>query len=123
MKFGAMVLMGWLLASVAVAGAREVQVLPDQWRFQAGDVPGGAHPGTDDARWTALSLPHNWGWEQGQRGDEKYRRGPGWYRRSLNLKPSPGRRYFIRFGAAGSVADVYLNGAWLRQHRGAFGAF
>ena len=123
MKFGAMVLMGWLLASVAVAGAREVQVLPDQWRFQAGDVPGGAHPGTDDARWTALSLPHNWGWEQGQRGDEKYRRGPGWYRRSLNLKPSPGRRYFIRFGAAGSVADVYLNGAWLGQHRGAFGAF
>src|SRR4029079_17191634 len=73
--------------------------------------------------WQSLSIPHNWGWEQAQRG-ERYLRGPGWYRRSLDIGvPKAGRRYFARFEAAGSVADVFLNGKFLGQHRGAFGAF
>jgi hypothetical protein len=36
--------------------------------------------------------------------------GPGWYRRELNLTPETGKRYFVRFEAAGSEAEVYLNG-------------
>ena len=81
------------------------------------------NPGFNDGDWQAVSIPHNWGWEEAQQGKDFYR-GPGWYRRDLNLgAPQSGKRYFLRFEAASLVADVYLNGAWLGQHRGAFGAF
>ena len=102
------------------------------WRFKLGEVADAAQPQFDDHDWQKVVLPHNWGWEEAQRG-ENYYRGPGWYRRALNIgAPKPGKprnevlrgkRYFLRFEAAGSVADVYLNGKLLGQHRGAFGAF
>ncbi len=101
---------------------RAAQLLDDHWRFQQGDPNGAEKAGFDDSNWQAISVPHCWGWEQAQRG-EKYLRGPGWYRRKLTLQPKPDHRYFLRFEAAGSVADVYLNGQLLGEHRGAFGAF
>jgi beta-galactosidase len=112
----------------AVAGSlraadRTTLPLTTGWRFQSGEAAGAQNPDFNDAGWETVSLPHNWGWAQAQRG-ENYSRGPGWYRRELNIGPPKSqRRYFLRFEAAGSVADVYLNGKWLGQHRGAFGAF
>ena len=75
-----------------------------------------------DTNWQTISIPHNWGWEEAQQGKDYYR-GPGWYRRELDLKPQAGKRYFLRFEAASLFADVYLNGDFLGEHRGGFGAF
>ena len=112
-----------LTVQSSLAQSRTSQRLNADWKFQSGEVEGAKATDFDAANWQTLSLPHNWGWEQAQRG-EKYQRGPGWYRRTLDLgTPQPNRRYFARFEAAGSVADVYLNGKALGQHRGAFGAF
>jgi beta-galactosidase len=105
------------------AAVRDDTLLESGWRFQQGDVPGADKITFADTNWTAVSLPHNWGWQQAEKG-EKNLRGPGWYRRDLDLgQPQPNRRYFLRFEAASSVADVYLNGKLLGEHRGAFGAF
>lgn len=102
---------------------RRIISLTDDWRFQYAEITNARSATFDDSSWTKLSLPHNWGWEQAQQG-KNYQRGPGWYRRSLAIgKPKSGRRYFLKFEAAGSVADVYLNDQSLGQHRGAFGAF
>ncbi|MFO1488500.1 MAG: glycoside hydrolase family 2 TIM barrel-domain containing protein [Verrucomicrobiota bacterium] len=112
-----------LCAALLPAGARDVTRLDDGWRFQSGEVSDGQGAQIKDQNWQTVSIPHNWGWEDAQRG-KKYYQGPGWYRRDLNVgKPESGRRYYLRFEAAGSVADVYLNGKLLGQHRGAFGAF
>jgi len=112
-----------LLVVSSRALAREATRLDEGWRFKQGDVSGAEQPTFDDKDWQGLAIPHNWGWEDAQQGKE-YLRGPGWYRRVLDIGvPKPGRRYFLRFEAAGSVADVYLNGKPLGQHRGAFGAF
>jgi len=111
------------LVQPARAAGREDTLLDDGWQFHPGEMTGAAQPGGSDTDWQPVSIPHCWGWEQAQRG-EKNLRGPGWYRRALDLgRPQPGRRYFVRFEAAGSVAEVFLNGKPLGQHRGAFGAF
>ena len=102
--------------------ARESTLLDSNWLFKQGDITGAQQSDYNVQDWETLSIPHCWGWQQAQRG-EQYLRGPGWYRRELIVKPAPARRYFVRFEAAGSVADVYLNGTSLGQHRGAFGAF
>jgi len=107
------------------AYARESVLLDTGWRFNLGDADGAQNlkfGERSDTLWPTVSVPHCWGWEDAQQGREYYR-GPGWYRRPLNLTPEAAKRYFLRFEAAGSVADVYLNGRWLGQHRGAFGAF
>lgn len=102
--------------------ARESTLLDSGWEFHPGDLPGQrAH--SDVSSWQPVSVPHCWGWQQAQQGDTHYYRGPGWYRRELEVTPKKGKRYFVRFEAASSVADVYLNGTLLGEHRGAFGAF
>jgi beta-galactosidase len=112
-----------LFALSGPARAQKDQLIDSGWRFKAGDIAGAGQPQFDDHDWQTVDLPHNWGWEEAQKG-QSYTRGPGWYRRRLDLgAPEPGKRYFLRFEAAGSVADVFLNGCPLGQHRGAFGAF
>ena len=110
--------------------ARESTLLDSGWRFMQGDpagLSGQAMSPADvnwiDSNWQTVSIPHNWGWEEAQQGKDFYR-GPGWYRRDLNIgAPQSGKRYFLRFEAASQVADVYLNGKQLGEHRGAFGTF
>ena len=103
--------------------ARVYTLLDSGWRFKLGEADGATSVTFKDDLWRPVSIPHNWGWEDAQQGREYYR-GPGWYRRALNVGPAEtGKRYFLRFEAASSVADVYLNGRLLGQHRGAFGAF
>jgi beta-galactosidase len=109
--------------------ARESTLLDSGWKFQLGDIAGLAGQAMSpadvnwiDSNWQAVSIPHNWGWEQAQEGKDFYR-GPGWYRRELNITPGIGKRYFLRFEAASLVANAYLNGKRLGEHRGGFGAF
>ena len=104
------------------AAPREDTQLVDGWKFFRGDISHAEQISFQDGGWQKISLPHCWGWEDAQQG-KNYYRGPGWYRRELDFIPKTGRRYFLRFEAAGSVADVYLNGKFLGEHRGAFGAF
>lgn len=103
--------------------ARQSTLLDSGWKFQIGDATNAAQKDFDDSGWQTISIPHCWGWEGAQAGKTNYYRGPGWYRRELDVTPEKGKRYFVRFEAAGSVADVYLNGRFLGEHRGAFGAF
>ncbi len=118
------VLLAFLLAAILPlrAAPRADTRLDAGWRFHQGDSTNAAAAGFNDAGWLAVSLPHNWGWEQAQAGKDYYR-GPGWYRRELAIAPESGRRYFLKFEAASLVADAYLNGKPLGEHRGGFGAF
>jgi beta-galactosidase len=102
--------------------AREDTRLDSGWKFNLGDDTNAAAAGFNDAGWQPVSLPHNWGWQEAQEG-KSYYRGPGWYRRELAVAPEKGKRCFLRFEAASLVADVYLNGKLVGEHRGGFGAF
>jgi beta-galactosidase len=111
-----------LAAGVVETQARQDRSLANGWRFFKGEEAGAAQAVFPDRESLEISLPHCWGWDEAQVSKDYYR-GPGWYRRGLDLQRKQGKRYFLRFEAAGSVADVFLNGDKLGQHRGAFSAF
>jgi beta-galactosidase len=111
------------------------KIINKNWRFIKKDVKDAYLPEFNDKAWTEIDLPHTWNALDVQDGggkrniffkksDPGYYRGVGWYRTSLFLPSNIDQyRAFIRFEAAGSVADVYFNGNKLGQHLGAFSAF
>lgn len=121
-KIGLFRLFVFLVCAVlfAAASAREGRPLDDSWRFARADIANAETIEFDDSGWQTVSLPHSF---NAQDGDEHDYRGPAWYRRHVMLKPMHGRRVFLEFGAATLVADVYVNGQPVGQHRGGFASF
>jgi len=103
--------------------------LTDNWKFIRKDVPGAEASDFNEAGWATVSLPHTWNNMDAltySGAKSTYYRGPGWYRLHLTLSPvltAHTHSYFLYFDGAGSVADVYVNGTHLGQHRGAFAGF
>jgi beta-galactosidase len=119
-----------LFAALASAqDARLVAPLDGNWRFtQEEGLTGVETPTFDDARWTAVELPHTWN-RIGNEGIERSSlsnniQGVGWYRLHFRAPPAAAdSRYFLQFDAVGAVADVWLNGRYLGKHAGAFSRF
>ncbi|WP_223298977.1 glycoside hydrolase family 2 protein [Paenibacillus darwinianus] len=70
----------------------------------------------------AITVPFSW--TSPLSGIGKDVKGIGWYRRTLNWKPSEaGSRIFLRFGAVDYSCDVWVNGAHAGFHKGGYGTF
>ncbi len=66
-------------------------------------------------------LPGSW---IGHAAEMRYYQGLVWYQRSFNAAPPPpGKRVFLRIGAADYTTNVYLNGQALGRHSGGFTPF
>ncbi|HMD59947.1 MAG TPA: glycoside hydrolase family 2 TIM barrel-domain containing protein, partial [Opitutaceae bacterium] len=90
----------------------------------AGDDPRAAEAAFDDVGWERVDLPHTWNALDGQDGGNDYRRGPGWYRRHLAVDAAlEGKRLYLQFDGACLMADVYVNGVHLGNHKGGFARF
>ncbi|PTM93350.1 glycoside hydrolase family 2 TIM barrel-domain containing protein [Mycoplana dimorpha] len=73
--------------------------------------------------WETVNLPHTWNADAATTGNTSpYKRGLGWYRLEFDT-PAKGARKWLEFGAASLVADVWLNGHKLGQHKGGFTLF
>jgi beta-galactosidase len=112
------------------AEARAVTPLMQGWRFTQNDSL------TDDQAlaaqadtWARVSLPHTWNAQdaattaQSTPTTPTYKRGVGWYRLEFDNADAASATRWLQFDAASIVADVWLNGTKLGQHRGAFTAF
>ena len=103
---------------------REDINLDSGWRFIRQDVTGAQTNGFDDSSWTLLDLPYTWNNLDGEDGGSNYYRGIGWYRRHYTVGAGEaGQRLFLKFDGANIVADVYVNGTLVGEHRGGFAAF
>ena len=82
--------------------ARESTLLDSGWKFKSGESTNAQQAGFDDSGWQAVSIPHNWGWQEAQQG-KNYYRGPGWYRRELDISAGSGQTIFsaVRGGEPG----------------------
>ena len=131
---GLIVLAAFASVSAIAAAApppqeRQVHALATGWRFRfEGDASGVTDPAYDDRAWTAVSLPHTWN-RVGEYGFSpspamNNAHGVGWYRLHLPLSASAtGRHQFLQFDAVGNIADVWVNGAHVGRHEGAFSRF
>jgi beta-galactosidase len=97
--------------------------LDSGWRFIRQDVPAASNKTFDDSGWSPVDVPHEWNNLDGQDGGGYYQ-GPGWYRRHyIPGNELSGQRFFLKFDGANIVADVWVNGSYVGQHRGGFAAF
>ena len=93
------------------------------WRFLLGDASGAEGAAFDDRGWSAATLPHTARIEAlvtGEPASDTYQwQGTCWYRKRFVLsRESAGRKVYLTFDGAMNVADVWLNGVHLGQHRG-----
>ena len=92
---------------------RESYSLNDGWRFFFADA-------SDATNADYVTLPHSWNVDAQEGG---YNRTTASYLRDVTI-PSEwqGRRIFVRFGGAQSVAELFVNGKYVGEHRGGFTA-
>lgn len=89
----------------------------DDWVFRAPYE-------VDKGKTTRVQLPHTWNAQDALSGDARYLRGTGNYSKTFTApKEWEGKRVFVRFQGANSVAHVYLNNKLLAEHRGGYSAF
>ena len=67
-----------------------------------------------------LAVPGDW---NTQRPELLFYEGAVWYKKDFDYASKPGRRQFVRFGAANYHAIVFLNGKKLGEHVGGFTPF
>ena len=71
------------------------------------------------APWTTVQVPHVFQTRANPRGIVQ-----GWYRREIAWSPDwAGKQLYLVFEGAAAIADVYVNGIHLGQHRGAYTRF
>jgi beta-galactosidase/beta-glucuronidase len=93
-----------------------------EWRFALGDVKGGESAGFDDSAWDHVGLPHSFSIPYFQSPD--FYVGYGWYRKHFKLPAdAAGRRVALEFEGAFQVAEVFVNGQRVGEHRGGYTGF
>ena len=108
---------------------RQVMTLSDGWHFRFGEAPAVVtSPGFDDSGWESVSVPHSWNrvgeYNLTRSGATDNRQGVGWYRLTVNAPAAAkGRRQYLDFAAVAIIADVWVNGVHVGQHKGAFSRF
>ena len=105
-----------VVATVCGLQAREVYILNNDWKFYFKE-----ENSSDEAR--HVRLPHTWNLDA-LTGDGSYRQTTANYERSLCIPAEwRNRRLFLRFYGVQSVADVFINGRHIGEHRGGWTAF
>jgi beta-galactosidase len=81
-------------------------------------------PEYDDSSWNSINLPHTWNQFDSRDEAPGYWRGIGWYRKHFLLDSRySGKRVFLEFEAASSVAEFWLNGQRVGEHKGGYTSF
>lgn len=95
---------------------RFTEKISNNWIFKGSSIQG-------DSLSETVTIPHTWNSKDAQAGFEYYR-GAATYSKTLNIdKIYSGKRLFLKFEGVHTVADVFLNGIHLGQHRGGYSAF
>ena len=77
-----------------------------------------------DSSWEQIFLPHTWNANDGSDEVAGYFRGLGWYRKHFVLgEELRGKRIFLEFEGVNQVAELWLNGKRVGEHKGGYTSF
>ena len=77
-----------------------------------------------DSSWEQVYLPHTWNAHDGSDEIAGYFRGLGWYRKHFVLgEELRGKRIFLEFEGVNQVAEFWLNGSRIGEHKGGYTSF
>jgi beta-galactosidase len=111
-------------ASLGDVSPRLEQNFSTRWLYTPKDVTGGESPTLQDAGFDHVSVPHANIITPGEIFDADIFRFVSWYRKHFRPDPSwKGKLVTARFQGVMTVADVYLNGKHLAQHKGGYTSF
>lgn len=114
----AIILVIYLLSgSLSYSQYRETHLLNSHWNFVYGyEVLKNAGK--------LVQLPHTWNADDALTGNLAYYRGQANYQKKLFVeKQWQGKRLFLKFDGVNTIANVFINGKHIGEHRGGYTAF
>jgi beta-galactosidase len=116
------ILLGPLLPAAAAGGLRETANFNREWKFQLGDVTGADVATFDDSKWDGANLPHSF--SMPYFAADRFYVGYGWYRKHFNVPAAwSGRRVNLEFDGVFQVAEIFVNGQLIGEHKGGYTGF
>nr|WP_294894374.1 glycoside hydrolase family 2 TIM barrel-domain containing protein [uncultured Pedobacter sp.] len=98
--------------------------LTKDWKFQYGGTDFAETPNFNDTLWSTVNIPHTWNAKDIFDDDLTYARGIAWYRKSIALSAQQlTNNVSIYFDGVYQIADIYINGAFVGEHKGGYTAF
>jgi fibro-slime domain-containing protein len=103
---------------------RESTNLTD-WKFYKGDTSYAYNSNyVDLSFWEDVKIPHTWNSKDVNEKGPQYYQGIGWYRTKFHIIKKKGHeRFFLRFEGVSLIADIFINGNHVGQHKGGYSAF
>ena len=93
-----------------------------EWRFQLGDVAQADAASFDDSGWRAENLPHSF--SMPYFAADRFYAGYGWYRKHFEAPAEwLGKRVSLEFDGVFQVAEVFVNGLRIGEHKGGYTGF
>jgi beta-galactosidase len=100
----------------AVAQRRSIN-FNREWRFQLGDVANAGAATFDDSNWSAANLSHSF--SMPYFAADWFYVGYGWYRKHFEASAAwSGQRVSLEFDGVFQVAEVFVNGRRIGEHKG-----
>jgi beta-galactosidase len=110
------------LTFAASGELREILNINREWKFQLGDVSGADAPAMDDSRWEDIHLPHSF--SMPYFAADRFYVGYGWYRKHFTMPSAwSGKRINIEFDGVFQVAELFVNGKRIGEHKGGYTGF
>jgi len=110
-----------ILLAFSESPARDIKQINSPWEFIKTDFE--KDLANSDHTWQKVIIPHTWNNLDAQSGEGFYR-GTAWYRKSLQIHGTlENKRVFLRFEGVGHIADIYVNGKFIGNHKGSYSAF
>jgi beta-galactosidase len=104
------------------ADLREIVNFNRTWTFSLGDVQGAEAVAFDDSAWDRANLPHSF--SMPYFAADRFYVGYGWYRKHFDVPAAwKDKRVNLEFDGVFQVAEVFVNGRRVGEHKGGYTGF
>jgi beta-galactosidase len=106
------------------AHPRTKKTINEDWKFYRNNIEQAYTTNFNDSDWQSIDLPHTWNNLDAIDEVKGYDRMECWYRKSLYIGKEDAKTHsFLFFEGVNQIADVYVNGQFVGQHKGGYTQF